>query len=93
MCDQLNELKEVVEKLQQEVEQREGDILRWSGIAYDLADALCDEMLPDDGPKTVCWAPCDCLAHKALDTWGNAQIELLNEVDPGWHERMMGGGQ
>lgn len=90
--DYVAELKEVIEKLQQEVEQREGDVLRWSGIAYDLADALCETMTPPDGPKPpICYPPCDCLAHTALDAWGNAQIELLNEVDPGWHERMYNG--
>lgn len=91
--EKIEELQHIVVAQQREIEEREGDILRWSNIAYNLATALCDEMIEgsDGPPKPICWAPCDCTSHKALDEWGNAQVELLNEVNPGWHDEMLEG--
>lgn len=62
------------------------EVLKWATIAYDLASELIETMIPADGPpKPMCWAPCECSAHVALDAWGKAQIELLRETNPDWY--------
>ncbi len=90
IVQRLEELKAVVKHQQEEIEEREADILRWSNVAYDLADAVWALTLDGrDGPKQYTEAshlpaPCHCLIHKAMDNWGEAQVALLNQINPDW---------
>lgn len=66
------------------------DIIKWSNVAYDLAHAL-EEVLLDghDGPPEHFnrhEPGCECLVHGALKAWGDAQMELLDRVNPGWRD-------
>lgn len=63
-----------------EIRRLQKEVNRWNNIAYDLASALVDEMLPPDGPNYPCFPPCDCLQHKALDKWSEAHKEYLDEL-------------